>query len=207
MRADVMSLSETFLRPTLAANAESESDASPPDASRAKAIQVASLVEAARGGEAEAFTALYHSFGAMVHGVLLANAPVQEVDDLVQEVFARAFVQLKTLREPAAFGAWLACIARNTATDFHRRTPATEQLDEAMMSGARQTDDAEAEEVLRRLQRLPEAFRMTLILRLVEGMTAREIAAQTRMTEGSVRVNLHRGIKLLRAELAKGEKG
>lgn len=199
-----MSLSETMLHSALAAC--DESDETPPEASQAKAVCAASLVEAARNGEAAAFTALYQSFGAMVHGILLANAPTQEVDDLVQEVFARAFVQLETLREPAAFGAWLARIARNAATDFHRRTTATEQLDEAMTSDARQTDDAEAKEVLRRLQKLPEAFRTTLILRLVEGMTAPEIAVQTGMTEGSVRVNLHRGIKLLRAEFAKGEK-
>jgi len=42
---------------------------------------------------------------------------------------------------------------------------------------------------------LPDAYRETLILRLVEGMTGPEIAARTGLTHGSVRVNLHRARK------------
>jgi RNA polymerase sigma-70 factor, ECF subfamily len=48
---------------------------------------------------------------------------------------------------------------------------------------------------------LPEAYRETLVLRLVEGMTGPEIAARTGLTAASVRVNLHRGMKLLRERL------
>jgi RNA polymerase sigma-70 factor (ECF subfamily) len=49
---------------------------------------------------------------------------------------------------------------------------------------------------------LPAAYKETLILRLVEGMTGPEIAARTGMTHGSVRVNLHRGMQQLRAKLS-----
>ena len=59
----------------------------------------------------------------------------------------------------------------------------------------------EALEVLETIGNLPEAYRETLILRLVEGMTGPEIAAQTGLTPASVRVNLHRGMKLLREKL------
>jgi RNA polymerase sigma-70 factor (ECF subfamily) len=48
---------------------------------------------------------------------------------------------------------------------------------------------------------LPEAYRETLVLRLVEGMTGPEIAARTGLTAASVRVNLHRGMKQLREKL------
>ena len=51
---------------------------------------------------------------------------------------------------------------------------------------------------LDQIRRLPEAYRETLILRLVEGMTGPEIAAQTGLTHESVRVNLCRGMKMLR---------
>ena len=51
------------------------------------------------------------------------------------------------------------------------------------------------------IQRLPESYRETLVLRLVEGMTGPEIAARTGLTAASVRVNLHRGMKLLRERL------
>ena len=51
------------------------------------------------------------------------------------------------------------------------------------------------------IRRLPEAYREPLLLRLVEGRTGPEIARATGLTHGSVRVNLHRGMQLLRAEL------
>ena len=51
------------------------------------------------------------------------------------------------------------------------------------------------------IRSLPEAYRETLVLRLVEGMNGPEIAARTGLTPASVRVNLHRGMKLLRRKL------
>lgn len=58
--------------------------------------------------------------------------------------------------------------------------------------------------VLAAIRSLPEAYREPLILRLVEGMTGPEIAERTGLTPGSVRVNLHRGMRQLREKLAKG---
>jgi RNA polymerase sigma-70 factor (ECF subfamily) len=157
------------------------------------------LVVAAQGGDREAFGLLYQRFGPMVHGVLLTRVPFGEVDDLVQDVFLSAFQRLATLRTPGAFGAWLAAIARNRAADFHRR-PATDQ-----MAGDVAAEDArpraEALAALAAIQSLPAAYRETLVLRLVEGMTGQEIADRTGLTPASVRVNLHRGMKRLREAL------
>ena len=158
------------------------------------------LVTAARGGDRVAFGRLYERYGRMVHGVLLARVPRGQVEDLVQDVFLSALKRLETLRDPARFGGWLAMIARNRATDFHRRARETVELTD-QLAGPEPGDDAEALAVLATLRTLPEAYRETLVLRLVEGMTGPEIAARTGMTEGSVRVNLHRGMKLLRTKM------
>jgi hypothetical protein len=56
--------------------------------------------------------------------------------------------------------------------------------------------------ILSFVRSLPDAYRETLILRLVEGMTGPEIAARTGLTPGSVRVNLHRGMQQLREKLS-----
>jgi RNA polymerase sigma-70 factor (ECF subfamily) len=61
--------------------------------------------------------------------------------------------------------------------------------------------DPEAAEALRLIRTLPDAYTETLVLRLVEGMTGPEIAERTGLTPASVRVNLHRGMKLLREKL------
>ena len=60
--------------------------------------------------------------------------------------------------------------------------------------------------MLQLIRHLPEAYRETLMLRLVEGMSGPEIAERTGMTPGSVRVNLHRGITMLRERLIGGER-
>ena len=59
----------------------------------------------------------------------------------------------------------------------------------------------EARRALAAIQMLPEAYRETLVLRLVEGLNGPEIAALTGLTPDSVRVNLHRGFRLLRTRL------
>lgn len=161
------------------------------------------LVLAARGGDRGAFGTLYERHGRMVHGVLLARVPRGQVEDLVQDVFLAALKRLDSLREPARFGGWLAIIARNRATDYHRRSRETVELPDDL-AGAVNDQEQEALAVLATLKALPEAYRETLVLRLVEGMTGPEIAARTGMTEGSVRVNLHRGMKLLKERLGVG---
>ena len=55
--------------------------------------------------------------------------------------------------------------------------------------------------MLEAIRALPEAYRETLVMRLCEGMSGPEIAAATGLEPGSVRINLHRGMKLLREKL------
>jgi len=165
------------------------------------------LVIAARGGDRAAFGCLYDRYARMVHGILLSRVPPREVDDLVQEVFLAAMRQLPALRDAARFGAWLAAITRNRANDYFRRAIPDEKVSEPLdenQAENRSNDHAgeqEAAMILEIVRGLPEAYREPLILRLVEGMTGPEIAARTGLTHGSVRVNLCRGMQLLREKL------
>lgn len=157
------------------------------------------LVQRACRGDERAFAAIFERYGRMVHGLLLARAPRSETEDLVQQVFVIAFRSLASLRDPQALGAWLSTIARNQAADWHRRRPAEVELRDDVAS--RDEGGSEAEAVLRAIRGLPLAYRETLVLRLVEGLTGPEIAARTGLTAGSVRVNLHRGMRMLREHL------
>ncbi len=157
------------------------------------------LVEDVREGRPGAFERLYARYARMVHGILLARVPRREAEDLVQDVFLTVHRRLHTLREARAFGGWLAMIARNRAMDHVRREPGHVELPEDVAIAA--SEGAEAAEVLDAIRALPEAYRDPLILRLVEGMTGLEISERTGLTPGSVRVNLHRGMALLRQSL------
>ena len=159
----------------------------------------AATIRAVAGGDQEAFSRLYASYVRMVHAILLGRVPRRDVDDLVQEVFLTAYTRIGELRDAAAFGGGLAAIARNRATDYLRQAREQVELPEELPGG----DPIEAETlvVLDAVRKLPEAYRETLLMRLVEGMSGSEIAERTGLTPASVRVNLHRGMKLLREKL------
>lgn len=157
------------------------------------------LVEALRRGDRSVFERLHALYAPMVHGILLTRTSRDEVDDLTQDVFIQVLEKIHTLRDPAAFGGWLASMARNRAADFHRTTRRFESSVPEKVGG--NESNIEAARILALVKQLPEAYRETLILRLVEGMTGPEIADRTGLTPASVRVNLHRGMKLLRERL------
>ena len=169
-----------------------------------------SLVRAAQHGDRAAFGALYSRYSRMVHGILLARVPRADVDDLVHDVFLQALPRLTSLRDVSKFPGWLASIARNRAADFYRRSKPHDELPDestgpitssAVLRAPASHSSAEANAALSAILSLPETYRETLVLRLVEGMTGPEIAARTGLTAGSVRVNLHRGMQQLREML------
>lgn len=168
-------------------------------------IETAALVHAAQEGDRAAFGALYERFARLVHGVLLAGAPRDDVPDLLQEVFLRALRQLHTLREPAAFAGWIATMARNEARMHHRSERPTEELSDQVAGPPPPADTVEMDEVLGALRALPERYREPLTLRLVEQMGGEEIARTLGLTHGTVRVYLHHGIRLLREQLGERE--
>src|SRR5687767_10449011 len=172
-------------------------------AAEAKARPEVGLIERIEAGDREAFNDLYKMFAPMVHGILLAKVPYGEVQDIVQDVFLLAYKNLKTLRDKNTFGGWLATIARNRAAEFHRGKRECEELSEEL--GGSRGVSGEALEVLEVVRSMPAAYRETLVLRLVEGMTGIEIAERTGLTHDSVRVNLHRGMELLKKRLGIGK--
>ena len=99
-----------------------------------QAADDARLVARRPAGDEGAFARLYERYARVIHGVLLARAPRADVEDLVQDVFLTAWRRLDDLRDPAAFGGWLAMIARNRATDFHRRTVESVELPDDLVA-------------------------------------------------------------------------
>lgn len=159
----------------------------------------AALIQAVLEGDLDKYGRLYSLYAPLVHGILLARVPRSEAEDLLQDIFLHALRKLDTLRDPNAFGPWIGMIARNRAMDFHRKSRDTVEVTDDLKSG--ESTENRAAEILEIIRSLPDAYRETLVLRLVEGMTGPEIAQRTGLTPASVRVNLHRGMKLLRGKL------
>ncbi len=157
------------------------------------------MVERTSNGDQQAFETIYRSYAPLVHGILLSRVPYDDVHDLVQEVFLAAYKNLGSLRDKNAVGAWLARIARNHAAEYYRRKRPSQELPDELKG--RHNPRAEAAEIMAAIRSLKETYREPLMLRLIEGMTANEIADRTGRTSESVRVNLHRGMEKLRKKL------
>ena len=167
----------------------------------ASADALRATIRAVAAGDQDAFARLYADYVRMVHAILLGRIPRHDVDDLVQEVFLTAYTRIRELRDPAAFGGWIATIVRNRATDHMRQVRDQAELPDELAGG--DPIQTETFAVLEIVRALPEAYRDTLLMRLVEGMSGAEIAERSGLTPASVRVNLHRGMKLLRERLAR----
>lgn len=179
-----------------------------PDPPEPAASVDAPLVAAARRGDRAALGALYRRHVRLVQAVLLARVAPDSVADLVHDVFLVAIDRLRALRDDEAFAPWIAAIARRRAADWRRRRRDAVPLEESMLEVASSEEDPEgafdARAAVAAIHSLPHAYRETLMLRFMAGLTGPEIAARTGLTHGSVRVNLHRGVEMLRKKLGEG---
>jgi len=140
----------------------------------------AEVVRRVLGGETEAFGLLVaryeRSMGIIAHCVMRDR---QLAEDAVQDGFLAAYRSLPSLKNVAAFGAWLAMIVRRRARELSRGRVVTVPLGEELPDRHIPGLDFDAERVLEVLLDLPEVERQVLLLRHFEGL---EVAAIGRIT-------------------------
>jgi len=167
----------------------------------------ASLVAGALAGDAPAQRALHdrHRTAAWRLARAFSDLDADDLEDVVQEAFVRAFRSLASLKEPARFGPWLLVIARNRALSRLARRRAGAALAEALAKEGEGSCDAElgpsdggvgAEvEVVRRvISELPEGpEKETVRLFYLEGkLSARQIADRLGVGKSAITMRLER---------------
>ena len=168
------------------------------------------LVASFRAGDERAATELVRRHGVSLGRFLYAaGAPEQEIEDLVQESFIRAFRGLDGWRGDATFRSWLFRIGSNLRKDLYRRDRGRTMIpiqDLDLRQGADPSAEAEArdaEERLRRgLSRLPRLQREVFLLRAHQGIDYEEIALVLGTTPGAARVHYHHAVKRLKEEIS-----
>lgn len=188
----------------------SESGAAPDGGDGGEAADV----EAARRGDEEAFARLVRLRRGLVVALLAARVRRRdEVDDLAQEVFLRAWRRLSGLREPGKFAGWLARIAVNAALDHRRRAavrPLSSSLDEENaaepVAGGPAEDHAllvgeDFARVLDALEGLDPRSRAAVVLRYREGLAVKEVAARLGDSPAATAMRLTRALRALRKVL------
>ncbi len=159
------------------------------------------LVHALRAGEEEAFEEIHRRYRVPLErsAARMVAGRVPGPEDIVQEVFARAFLALRADDRPVQLRPWLYRLTRNRALDELRRTTATvlppgfdlpgDGLDPARVLGDRQR----TRQVLDELRRLPRRQRDALVGHAVQGRSARELASSLGTSEKAVKALTHRG--------------
>ena len=146
-----------------------------------------------RSGREEAFRAIHDRYHdrllAYVRHMLRGNS---EAEDIVQDVFLRAYGSLRSGEREIAVRPWLYRVAHNRCIDYVRRAPATPlQPDELLPGGIDPVATAEQREDLRRLvadlHALPDAQRSALIIRELEGLSYDDLATTLGVTVPAVK--------------------
>jgi RNA polymerase sigma-70 factor (ECF subfamily) len=130
-----------------------------------------------------------------------AQAVGIDAEDVVQEVLLALHLKRNTWIRGTPVAPWVAAIARNKLIDAHRRRGRRMEIsidsvvDTLRSSGA--DNDDRSQDLERGLAGLTSRQRQVLHAVSLEGYTAREAALRLAMTEGAVRVTLHRALKSL----------
>ena len=169
------------------------------------------LVARVQKGDKRAFDLLVLKYQYKVHSIVARFIrDSDEVRDVVQEAFIKAYRALPRFRGDSQFYTWLYRIAVNTAKNYlvarSRRPPSSDvDLDDAeFYSGSEQLKDTgspenqlfrdELEEVIKQaIIELPEDLRTAVTLREYEGLSYEDIAAVMNCPVGTIRSRIFRG--------------
>src|SRR5260221_10295347 len=136
-----------------------------------------------------------------------AGQPVDQFEDIVQEILLAVHLKRHTWDADAPFSPWLFAIARNKLVDALRRHGRRvflniDDLTETIVSEPVE-ETVPAGEVIAHVQGLPRRQRDVLQSITIESISIKAAAAKLAMSEGAVRVALHRGLANLAAKLRK----
>jgi RNA polymerase sigma-70 factor (ECF subfamily) len=168
-----------------------------------------SIIQRCQRGEMEAFKELYLFYGRAVRhlGLYFLGDP-EETNDLLHDLFIKLYEKIKDYRFKGPFAAWFYRIAVNSCQDRLRaRVRRSKHLDPwraqdvagSTVDGEHDAAASEQERTVRAaLMRIPDRYRVCLILREIEDCSYEEIAGILNVSVGTVRSRLSRGRESLR---------
>jgi RNA polymerase sigma-70 factor (ECF subfamily) len=164
------------------------------------------LVARASRGDVEAFSKLVHSHSDLVSKITLRMLGSQEAQDASQEVWVRAWANIKGFRGESAFSTWLHRVAVNTCLNFRRkasRRRTREVAGEVAHLSEPAGEDANPEEAALDAERRGEIrsalgsvraeHRAAMVMRHMEGLSCAEISAVLGVPDGTVKGWASRG--------------
>jgi RNA polymerase sigma-70 factor (ECF subfamily) len=172
-------------------------------------IDWAELMRAANAGDGAAYQRLLGALAPVLRanarrGLARAGRPAADAEDVVQETLLAIHLKRHTWDASAPIGPWIAAIARNKLIDALRRqnrhvaVPIDDVSD--FLAADEAPADVAAQSIERPLAALPERQRAVVRAIAVEGASISDAAKKLSISEGAVRVALHRGLASLAAK-------
>ncbi len=186
------------------------------DGLKSKAEKQRELLKRAQDGDIDAFAELFEEQRRFVYSLACRLAGSNDCDDVVMETFLKAWKSLPGFRGRSTLKTWLAIIARNCSLDFRRRSGRQAAREITIVndqgdSGLGQLADPhfsnpsvdavnlETKKIIETaMAELKEEQRITVVLREIDGLSYREIAAATNVGIGTVMSRLFYGKRKLR---------
>ncbi len=166
-----------------------------------------SLVEMVLGGDGHAFEHLFDRYASSLRRIYLQRmgGNAGDTDDLIQDIFIKAYVNLHSYNKVYTFGQWIYTIARNTFIDYVRKRRDDLSIDdgscgELVRQPASTMPDPE-EKILRGerraqlevvLERLSPKYRNLIELRFYKDLSYEEISDELKVPLGTVKTRIHR---------------
>jgi RNA polymerase sigma-70 factor (ECF subfamily) len=175
-------------------------------------------IKSAQRGDREAFGMLVEQHQRRVFAIVFNLVRrTNEVEDLAQEVFIKAFRSIRSYNFKASFAVWISRIAVNHCYDFLRRERSSKvsyywQISEdaqrtiEAQAGVKEQESVEEKASARELaakllERAPAEDRVVLVLKEIEGRPIEEIADLLKLNPSTVKVRLHRARKRMLEDL------
>ena len=185
--------------------------------------EYAALVRAAATGDREAMERLLMRAQEVAYrfSLLVCGHP-EDAEDVMQDALLKTYRYVGRIEEPESFRTWLYRTVRNACLMKRRRhvgepthfvsleqgVPATdgttmpvEVVDEGRRADERLIDDAIDERLRHALKKLPPPYRMIVVMREMEGLSTREVATVTGISEANVKTRLRRARLMLRRHM------
>ena len=162
------------------------------------------LVSLARTGDRRAFEHLVRRRQSSLRNLMRRLCGDNTLaDDLTQQVFLKVWLNIRKLRQPSAFNAWLKRLAVTVWLQHIRKNDALRGAGELAGTERAQRDSHGVDMDLdRALAELPEAERLCVVLSYHEGLTHEEIARMTETPLGTVKSHIRTGAQRLRQALS-----